>query len=82
VFWFALEFGCCKEGDEVRVLGAGLLSSVGELERAMQRARWRAWDLDAMAQTDYTTTGYQDELFVAPDFATLVADVEAWLRAA
>jgi phenylalanine-4-hydroxylase len=81
VFWFALEFGCCREDDEVRAVGAGLLSSVGELERAMQRARWRAWDLDAIARTDYGTTGYQDELFVAPDLDTLVADVAAWLRA-
>ena len=82
VFWFALEFGCCREGDDVRALGAGLLSSVGELENAMGRARWRAWDLDAMAQHDYGTTEYQDDLFVAPDFDTLVSDVAAWLRTA
>lgn len=82
VFWFALEFGACRENGAVRVLGAGLLSSVGELERAMDRARWRAWDLDAMAQTDYVTSGYQDEIFVAPDFDTLVSDVDAWLRGA
>lgn len=81
VFWFALEFGACIEGGEVRAIGAGLLSSVGELERAMERARWLPWDLDTIARTDYVTTGYQDAVFVAPSFTTLVDDVAAWLRA-
>ena len=80
VFWFALEFGACIEHGRVRALGAGLLSSVGELERAIQRGEWRAWDLDTIAQTDYMTTGYQDAIFVAPSFDVLVDDVAAWLR--
>lgn len=80
VFWFALEFGACIEDGEVKAIGAGLLSSVGELERAMERGRWRAWDLEVIARTDYATTGYQDAIFVAPSFTTLVDDVGAWLR--
>jgi phenylalanine-4-hydroxylase len=80
VFWFALEFGACIEDGCVHALGAGLLSSVGELERAMAGGRWRAWDLDTIAQTDYVTTGYQDAIFVAPDVDTLVDDVTTWLR--
>jgi phenylalanine-4-hydroxylase len=79
VFWFALEFGACVEDGRVHALGAGLLSSVGELEHAMARGRWRSWDLETMAQTDYVTTGYQDAIFVAPSVAALVADVGAWL---
>jgi len=81
VFWFALEFGACIEDGEIKAIGAGLLSSVGELERALVRAQWRPWDLDVLAQTDYATTGYQDAIFVAPSFDTLVDDVAAWLDA-
>ena len=61
-------------------IGAGLLSSVGELEHAMQHAAWRAWDLDAIATTEYGTSDYQRDLFVAPSFGALVDDIGAWLR--
>src|SRR5436305_10215795 len=32
VFWFTIEFGVLREGDELRAYGAGLLSSFGEIE--------------------------------------------------
>jgi phenylalanine-4-hydroxylase len=79
VFWFGLEFGLCREGAATKAVGAGLLSSVGELEHAMTGTAWRAWDLDAMATTDYDTTDFQRDLFVAPDVDTLVDDIGAWI---
>lgn len=81
VFWFGLEFGMCREGALTKAVGAGLLSSVGELEHAMSGAAWRPWDVDAMATTDYDTTAFQRVLFVAPDFATLVDELDAWIAA-
>ena len=81
VFWFGLEFGMCRERSGIKAVGAGLLSSVGELEHAMTTATaWRAWDLDAIATTDYGTTDFQRDLFVAPSFATLVDEIGAWVR--
>lgn len=32
VFWFTVEFGLLREGDEVKAYGAGVLSSFGEME--------------------------------------------------
>ncbi len=81
VYWFTLEFGVCLENSAIKAIGAGLLSSFGELERCPSAPTRLAWDLDRMAQTDYDTSRYQDRLFVAPSFARMVADVDAWLDA-
>lgn len=32
VYWYTVEFGACKEGDEVKAYGAGIASSIGEME--------------------------------------------------
>lgn len=85
VYWFTLEFGVCEQDGELRAYGAGLLSSVGELERGTTRTTpglaFRPWALDVIAQTDYDTSNYQRELFVAPSFERMLDDLDAWLAA-
>jgi phenylalanine-4-hydroxylase len=80
IFWFGLEFGMVREPSGTKAVGAGLLSSVGELEHAITGTAWRAWDLDVIAQTEYDTSDYQRDLFVAPSFSTLVDEIGAWAR--
>lgn len=85
VYWFTLEFGVCEQASELRAYGAGLLSSIGELQRATARATaglaFRRWDLEAIASCEYDTSQYQTELFVAPSFAGMLDELEAWLDA-
>ena len=80
VYWYTLEFGLVAEGSDVKALGAGLLSSAGELRRCTEQATLRAWDLEAIARTPYDPTGFQDVLFVAPSFTRMLCDVTAWVR--
>ena len=80
VYWYTLEFGLVQEGAAIKAFGAGLLSSVGELERCTEVADLRPWDLEAMACTPYDPTSYQEVLFVAPSFTRLLCDVTAWVR--
>lgn len=79
VYWFTMEFGVLREEDEVRVFGAGLLSSFGELGRFEREEELHGWDIETIAATPYDPTHYQSVLFVAPSFETMTADVLRWL---
>ena len=80
LYWFTLEFGVVREGDAVKVYGAGLLSSFGELGRFEREKELQPWNVDAIADTEYDPTHYQEKLFVAPSFDVMQRDVTAWLE--
>ncbi|MEM9456380.1 MAG: phenylalanine 4-monooxygenase [Myxococcota bacterium] len=79
VYWFTLEFGLCQEQGQLRAVGAGLLSSVGELAGIETGPRLCDWDIETIANTPYDTTRMQDQLFVAPSFAVMLRDIVDWL---
>jgi phenylalanine-4-hydroxylase len=80
VYWYTIEFGILHDGDRLRVYGAGILSSFGELGR-YHLADLRPWDLHAMAHCPFDPTQYQAQLFVAPRFAQLRDELLSWLDA-
>jgi len=80
VYWYTLEFGLVEERGDIKAFGAGLLSSVGELERCITAPELKGWDLEQMATTPYDPTNYQQVLFVAPSFTRMLCDVTAWVR--
>ncbi|MFL5412599.1 MAG: hypothetical protein ACJ79D_14625 [Myxococcales bacterium] len=79
LYWYTLEFGVCREGGGLKVCGAGLLSSFGELGRFETQAELRAFDPDAIASTPYDPTDYQKLLFVADSFDELCGRTAAYL---
>ncbi len=75
-YWFSVEFGLCKEGiDEVKAYGAGLLSSIGEIEYACTQKEERRdndegpqilpWDPEVASVTKFPITTYQPVYFLA-----------------
>jgi phenylalanine-4-hydroxylase len=81
VYWYTLEFGMAWEEGRPKVWGAGLLSSIGELERAVGGGvEVLDWDLETMACTPYDPTDYQPQLFAAPGFEGGLRELREWLR--
>ncbi len=80
VFWYTLESGLVRESDGNKVLGAALLSSVGEIEHCFAHARQLPFDLERMAATPFEPTTFQDEVYVAESFGAMIRDVSAWLH--
>jgi phenylalanine-4-hydroxylase len=81
LYWYTLEFGVVREEGTLKVCGAGLLSSFGELGRFEREERLDDWDVERIAATPYDPTRYQERLFVAPSFEAMTRDVTCWLDA-
>jgi len=79
LYWYTLEFGVLREGGRLRVYGAGLLSSFGELGRFEHEEELHGWSVDEIADTPYDPTMYQQKLFIAPNFEAMADDVLTWL---
>ncbi|MET3962128.1 phenylalanine-4-hydroxylase [Marmoricola sp. OAE513] len=80
VFWFTIEFGVLREGDELRAYGAGILSSYGEIEE-FRSMEIRPLDFAQMATIDYDITHYQQVLFAAESFGHMVDAVGGFFAA-
>lgn len=80
VYWYTLEFGVARRGEERVVLGAGLLSSFGELGRFETEARIQPFDIPTMAATPFDPTDYQGVLFEGPSTGEVLSSLTDWLR--
>ncbi|GAC1428435.1 MAG: hypothetical protein NVSMB68_00430 [Thermoanaerobaculia bacterium] len=80
MYWYTLEFGVVREKDGLKVYGAGLLSSFGELGRFETEEPLLPWDVETIANTPYDPTHYQQKLFAAPGFERMFDDVLRWLK--
>jgi phenylalanine-4-hydroxylase len=78
-YWYCLEFGLVREGGAVKAVGAGLLSSFGELGRFESAATLAPFDLEVIARTPFDPTQYQATLFVAESEEALLAALERFL---
>ena len=71
MYWFTVEFGLCREIDgAVRAYGAGLLSSFGELQHALDTTKCdhKPFDPNVTAVEPYDDQSYQPVYFVADSF--------------
>ncbi len=76
LYWYTVEFGLMRTPDGLRVYGAGLLSSAGEILYAAESAEPRRvkFDLERLLRTEYRIDRFQDTYFVIDGFEQLIAD--------
>jgi len=70
IFWFALEYGLVRERGEIKVCGASMLSSCGEMDQFLA-AQIRPLDVQSMLTQPYRVDQYQPVLFCADSFGHL-----------
>ncbi len=84
IYWFTIEFGLILENDEIKVYGAGIISSKGESEFCMSKqAVLIEFDVDLILHTDFRTDVIQDKYFVVESFEQLynsLAEIEKELE--
>lgn len=70
LYWFTVEFGLCREHGQLKCYGAGLLSSFGEMEHALEshKAQLKEFVPDETALEAYDDAEYQVTYYVAQSF--------------
>lgn len=80
--WFSIEFGLIEEGNDVKVFGAGILSSTGEIPYSLlsPEVTRRPFVTDVVINQDYDPSRMQDNLFIAPSLPFLRQELESLVR--
>jgi phenylalanine-4-hydroxylase len=80
--WFSIEFGLIEECGEVKVFGAGIQSSLGEIPHSLfsKDATRRPFVTDVVIEQDYDPSHMQSDFFIAPSFAFLRQELEQLVR--
>lgn len=81
IWWYTIEFGLIREDGTVKALGAGLMSSYGELDHAFtDNVQRLPFDPVEIAKLDHSPHSYHEKLFILEDFDQLEEFVEYWIR--
>jgi phenylalanine-4-hydroxylase len=76
LYWYTVEFGLMSTPAGLRIYGAGILSSGGEVVHSIDSPQPRrvGFALERLLRTEYHIDRYQDTYFVIDGFAQLIAD--------
>jgi phenylalanine-4-hydroxylase len=73
LYWYTIEFGLIRQKDGMRAYGAGILSSPGELQHAVESSEPQRLSLDVerVMRTRYRIDSFQQTYFVIESFQEL-----------
>ena len=77
IYWFTVEFGLIEENGELKIYGAGILSSAGEtLFSVSKDPVHHTFDVERMFDTGYKKDHFQKEYFITESFEDLYSSIE------
>jgi len=77
LYWYTVEFGLAREEGDLKIYGAGILSSFGESRFALDsdKPHRPAFDLERVLRTSYRSDCFQRSYFVIDSFEALLDSV-------
>lgn len=72
VYWFTIEFGLIRENEELKIYGAGILSSAGETKFSLsdEPAHYE-YNVEKIMRTPYWKDKFQDKYFIINSYEEL-----------
>lgn len=84
IYWFTVEFGLIQEEGQLRIYGAGIISSAGETRYCLSDQATRLdYNVDTIMRTPYRKDVFQDRYFVINSMEQLYRStdqIEAFLK--
>ena len=77
LYWYTVEFGLAREGGQLKIYGAGIVSSFGETRFSLEseEPKRHAFDLRRVLRTRYRTDAFQQAYFVIDSFEDLLREL-------
>ena len=72
IYWYTIEFGLIREEGEVKIYGAGILSSAGETKYSLSdEPNHFEYDVDKILETPYRKDKMQENYFIIESYEQL-----------
>ena len=71
IYWYTIEFGLCKQNNEIKIYGGGILSSPSEIMHSVtpsNKCKYLDFDLRKISSHPVDICNIQTEYFIAPSF--------------
>ena len=79
--WFTVEFGLIKKSEGMRIYGAGIISSLGEIQHALSNeVEVKKFDPEKIVSTEYDVWHLQPILFAIDSFEQLEKGFKDWTK--